>query len=156
MPPPVPQKRKSESEEYEERVKQLQNPRFDLIEAHFKHPVPQPLKELYQNREELLRWRFVVDVPVPQEILDRAGDDAEFEQISVERYEPIDGKTMESWGPGMENYIEFASDGGEGIYCIDPRETDPEVHLFIMDGADLIPLEVPLSEFLSASKRINH
>ena len=132
-PPPGPT--------FEER---LLNPRFDLVEAHFKCKVPQPLRALYENRKKLLRENFVVDIPLPEQI--------DVDRIGIDFFLPIEEDSVDfSRSFALEeSYIDFASDGGEGHYIINPTKPDPEVYLFVMDGSDLYPLGVSLSEFLAA------
>jgi hypothetical protein len=151
-PIPVPLKQKSESEEYEERIKQLKSPRFDLIEANFKCAVPRSLKELYENQNELLSWRFDVDIPLSDELVERTGRD-ESDKLIVECYLPILGETMRQLGgPDMEDFIAFATDGSGGRYCIEPRGIDPEVHLYLTGGGGLVSLDISLSRFLAAPR----
>jgi hypothetical protein len=147
-PPPVltPEQRLAKAEG------ELLEPRFDLLEAHFKCDMPKSLRALYGDKEELLRTSFLIEHLLPEHLREYA-EEEEDELIRVDHYCPITGETMLSWGgPNLKHFVEFASDGSAGIYCVDPREADPEVHVYCTDG-DLDSLEVTLSEFLAAPRR---
>jgi len=52
---------KAKIEEYSRRFKErLLNPNFAAVEAHFKRPVPEELKKLYADKNEILRGDFEV------------------------------------------------------------------------------------------------
>lgn len=116
---------------------QLSNPKFDLIEAHFGHPVPAALRRLYADHVELRRQGFKVVLGGKKHSIPVAG------------YTPINEDSLEFF-PEFEQYLEFASDGGEGLYFIDPTLADPKVLHFEMDGYDLAPCRCTLSQFLAA------
>ena len=117
----------------------LSRPNFDLVEQHFEHPVPAALRQLYSDAEELSRQNFKVVLGGKKPPLIVCG------------YTPINEKSLEFF-PDFEQYLEFASDGGEGLYFIDPTLADPKVLLFEMDGYDLTPCRCTLSQFLAAPR----
>jgi hypothetical protein len=121
----------------------LLNPKFELIEQRFDCEVPKSLKQLYSNREEVLRRNFVINRS--------PGADQE-RDMKVKAYVPIDENCFSSF-EGYRNYIEIASSGGEGIYFIDPTQSDPEVFLFVMESYELFPLGLVLSKFIALPKR---
>ena len=71
--------------------------------------------------------------------------------LSIAGYTPIDESSLEFF-PDFEQYLEFASDIGEGLYFIDPTLADPKVLFFEMDGYDLTPCRCTLSQFLAAPR----
>jgi len=130
----------------------LLEPRFDLLEEHFKCDMPESLKALYGDKEEVLRTSFLIEHLLPEHLREYA-DEEEDELIRVDHYSPISGETMLSrGGPDLKNFVEFASNGSAWIYCVDPRNADPEVHVYCTDG-DLDSLEIKLSEFLAFPRR---
>jgi len=117
----------------------LSNPRFDLIEQHFGKPVPEALRSLYSDHDELRRQNFKVILGGKKQPFIVCG------------YTPLDEKSLEFF-PDFDQYPEFASDGGEGLYFIDPTLADPEVFHFEMDGYDLTPCRCTVSQFLAAPR----
>lgn len=117
----------------------LLNPMWELVESHFGCSIPAVLKSFYSDPGKVLQGGFDLRTPVDVDGADR---------IHIEDFSIIDESSTEHF-EGFERFLEIASDGGEGLYFIDPRESDPEVHLFIMDGWDLHPTGLRLGGFLS-------
>ncbi len=143
---------------------ELLNPRFDLIEGHFSHPLPEPLRRLYADQNELSRTGFTVTTRsrfvsklanlwsfLLRTVTSGRSGGRSRSQWFVESYTPLNENSLKFF-EGFERFIEFADDGSEGLYFIDPTERDPEVFLFVMDGYDLIPVGCTLSRFLRARR----
>jgi hypothetical protein len=141
--PPEPQKPTAPEPTREEL---LANPRFDLIEKATGVPVPAGLRYLYLDRQEMARTNFTVDLPWPDDAMD------EQESFRVQDYDPLDGATLAMFDDEFKDYVSIASNGGEGQFVVNVKEPDPELHLFILDSWDLIPLGSRLSAFLAARK----
>jgi len=137
---PLDEAHAAAAKEYEEK---LLHPDWVLVEKHFGVPMPQDLKDYYANPAKVLQEDFYLDTPIEVEGKKR---------IRVCFFSKIDKHSTE-WTSdsreGLEIFLDIASDGGEGCYLIDPKEPDPEVHLFILDTWDLLPTGLKLSEFLS-------
>ena len=131
-----------------EHLTQLLRPDFAAVERHFGHPVPEALRRLYSDAQELARPPFRV-------VVERAG--SEPSGIFVQTYTPIDHNTLLPFA-GFERFIEFADNGsGDVMYFIDPTESDPEVCVYVMDGPcglphTLYPQGFTLSEFLAVPR----
>lgn len=128
-----------QSDEYAQR---LLSPQWDLVEEHFGTTISSRLKEFYADPSRVLQSEF--DLVTAKEV---EGE----RTIHIQSSEPISSRSIEAF-EGFERFMEIASDGGEGLYFIDPRESDPEVCLFVMDGYDLYPTGLSLSEFLTAPR----
>ena len=116
----------------------LLTPNWQLVETHFNSQIPQILKDYYSDPRAILQDNF--DLKIPKEV-------EGYSTIHVEFFTPIDESSIGHF-EGFERFLDIASDGGEGIYFIDPKEDDAEVFLFVMDGHDLHPTGLRLSEFL--------
>ncbi len=66
----------------------LLEPRFDLLEEHFKCDMPESLKVLYGDKEEVLRTSFLIEHLLPEHLREYA-DEEEDELIRVDHYSPI-------------------------------------------------------------------
>ncbi len=140
---------------------ELRNPKFELVESHFSHPVPQSLRRLYADHDELARTDFTVITGSRVlanvanfwwSLVEHGQRDKRIRtQWFVESYSPINEDSLESF-EGFERFLEFADDGSEGLYVIDPTEQDPQVYLFMMDSHELIPVGCRLSRFLRARR----
>ncbi len=126
-------------DDFEERQR---NPKFDLIEQHFGHPVPASLRRLYANPEELNEQDFTITLVTAE------GS----RQWFVGDISPIDESSLEFF-EGFERFIEFANDASEGVYFIDPTQAEPDVAYFDMESYELTPCGCTLSEFLAAPRR---
>lgn len=114
-------------------------PEWDLVEAHFECVVPPVLKNYYADPKSILRGPFDLKTPKLVE---------GYNQIHVEFFTLINESSIQFF-EFFEKYLDIASDGGEGLYFVDPTLEDPEVFFFIMDGRGLHPTGLSLSEFLS-------
>jgi hypothetical protein len=106
-------------EEYSRQfVQRLRSPDFPAVEKHFGRPLPQCVRTLYSDKEELLRNNFAVAASsgVP-----------DGERWYVSDYQPADGASVRDSWPGLEKYFAFADDGSGNGYLIDPTQDDPPV-----------------------------
>ena len=125
------------SDDFTER---LHNPKFEIVEQHFGHPVPAALRQLHANHQELDQRDFTVTVG------------ANAKQWYVGDYTPIDANSVQFF-PGFERFLDIANDASEGSYFVDPTQADPEVFYFDMESYELTPCGCTLSEFLTAPRR---
>ena len=123
-------------------LQELLNPRFDLIEQHFKHPVPKLLRDLYSNKAELHRREFIVFIT--------HGPEQGFFKIC--EYCPINAETLNLF-EGFKQYIEFAHDGEECCYVIDPTQDNPEIMFLDYEAGEIEGTGMTLRGFLTASRR---
>ena len=123
----------------------LKNPRFDLLEDRYQCVVPQSLRTLYENHEEIVRTGIFISIQTSP---------GKYEDFYVQAYEPIDESSLGSF-PGYEKFFEFALCGGPFLYMIDPTKADPEVYLFNMEvsGYEMKPLGITLSQFVESPRR---
>lgn len=99
-------------------IHRLQHPDFAAVAKHFGHPLPECVRALYADKEELMRSNFAIaaSVAVPEE-----------ERWYVADYQPADGPSVQDTWPGLEKYFAFSDDGTGNRYLIDPAESDPPV-----------------------------
>ena len=117
----------------------LSQPRFDLVERQFACRAPEPLRRLYADHDELFKMDFVVQF--------RGKPDAREMEMYISSYNPIDEKYLGAF-EGFEMYMGFADDRGRGIYFINPTEFDPYIYYFTLEGHELYPMGITLSEYL--------
>jgi hypothetical protein len=133
-----PSKRKLE-EYSREFMHRLQNPDFAAVEKHFGHPLPDCLRALYHNTQELMRDNFEV----------AASADAPAEKRwFIAFYEPADAQAVQDTWPGLEKYFVFADDGSGNGYVIDPKETDPAVLFHDHETGEISPVCKHFSDFM--------
>ncbi len=123
-------------------IERQHNPKFELIEAHFGHPVPNALKALYKDTSQLDERDFTITI--------MSSDGAR--QWFIGDFSPIDEESLKFF-PGFEKYLEIANDASEGLYFIDPTQPDPEVLYFDMESYEVTPCGAALSVFLTAPRR---
>ena len=110
---------KESIEDYSKRFEvRLVNPDFTAVERHFGRPLPDSVRTLYANRNELAMGDFEVAATV------EAPEDARW---YIAFYEPADFETVANAWPGTEQYFAFANDGSGNGYLVDPGEEDPPV-----------------------------
>ena len=117
---------------------ELLHPEWQLVERHYGVPMPDLLKSFYADPNKVLLCDFDLETPKPVDGLDR---------IHVCTFTPINESSIEAF-PAFERFLEVASDGGEGLYFFDPKDSELEVFLFVMDGYDLHPTGLSLRQFL--------
>lgn len=131
---------KEKIEEYSRQFTQrLQNPDFAAVEKHFGCPLPDCVKALYANTQELTRGDFEV---AP------SADVSEEERWYVAFYLPADEQSVRDTWPGLEKYFVFADDGSGNGYLIDPRENDPPVLFHDHEGGKFSPVCNRFTEFM--------
>ncbi len=130
-------------EQMEESARQfnerLQTSDFAALEAHFGCPLPDCVRALYANAEELMRRRFEVapSADLPEE-----------ERLFIAFYQPAYAiAAKESW-PGIEKYFAFANDGFGNEYIIDPRELDPAILFHDHEDGEIMPICSHFTEFM--------
>jgi hypothetical protein len=121
---------------------QLLNPDWAAIEAHYGVALPQVLKSFYANPEKVLQGEF--EIKVPRKVV---GSKRAF----IATFTPIDPDCISIF-EGFEQYMEIASDGGEGLYFISPRDNDSPVWHFDMEDYSLTNTGLSLGRFLSAER----
>src|SRR6185312_13452224 len=94
---------------FEER---LLNPDFGGLEKHFGRALPQGLKALYGNREEILKENVQV-----------IGTDAEGNKRTwdIAFFQPADLENVREAWPDTKEVFEFANDGCGNGFTIDPK-----------------------------------
>jgi len=119
-----------------------------LQQAREAHPEAKAPRHLRPRRPvrlpRLPNLQTTFDLATPVEVEGRR-------RIHVEFFDAIGSNSTEHF-EGFERFLDIASDGGEGLYFIDPKASDPQVYLFVMDGYDLYPTGLKLSEFLTAPR----
>jgi hypothetical protein len=118
------------------------HPDWQLVERHYGVTMPDLLKSFYADPNKVLQSDFDLETPNPVEGLHR---------IHVCTFTPINEGSIEAF-PGFERFMEVASDGGEGLYFFDPKDSEPEVVLFVMDGYDLHPTGLSLRQVLESPR----
>lgn len=135
----------SEIEEINRRFKERRlNPDFATIEAHFNHRFPEALRQLYNNKEEILRHDFEVIAP-------ESATPPSCWYIAY--YQPADMENICDAWPGREAFYPFADDGGGNGYLVDPTLSDPPVLFHDHDTGELVRVAERASEFLKWPKR---
>ncbi|MFM8471442.1 MAG: SMI1/KNR4 family protein [Limisphaerales bacterium] len=132
-----------QSRHFQER---LLAPEFAAVEAHFNATLPEQLKQLYSNKEEILRGDFEVEV---------AHTTDENGPWFIAFYEPADMDSVREAWPGCEPYFAFANDGCGNDYLIKPGTADPEVVFHDHETGEMVQVAPSLSAFLASPKRIS-
>lgn len=136
---------KEQMAEYSRRVRErLTNPDFSALEKHFGCSLPNPLKKLYGDSEELDRGDFYV---VPPDV-PNATDGA-----YVGFYNPADAESLKYTFHDGDAYFAFADDGCGNAYIINPREADPPVLFHNHETVEIEPVAPSLSEFMKWDRR---
>jgi hypothetical protein len=136
---------KAEIEEQARRFEErLLTPDFAAVEAHFKTALPEQLKRLFSNKEEILRGDFEVEV---------AATKNECGPWFIAFYEPADAESVREGWPGCEPYFTFANDGCGNDYLIKPGGADPEVLFHDHETGEMVQVAPSLSVFLASPKR---
>lgn len=119
---------------------ELLHPDWQLVEGHYGVPMPDLLKSFYADPNKVLQVDFDLETQVEG-----------LRRIHVCTFTRINESSIEAF-PGFERFLEVASDGEEGLYFFDPKDSEPEVYLFVMDGYDLHPTGLSLRQFLEGSR----
>jgi hypothetical protein len=127
-----------ESEKYRRR---LNSPDFGELETYFRHPLPDALKALYQDKPRINSEYILIDVPNPGEL--------ESESF-IAFFEPLDMDSVRHPWPGCEKLLPFANNGAGDMFMVDPTHTDPEVLYYLHESRKIIGLGVTISKFLMA------
>jgi hypothetical protein len=138
---PTPEEIEEHGRRFRER---LLNPDFPALEAHFGHPLPQALKNLHADRDELLRFDFEVFPP---------GRPAGSPPWAVCYYQPMDAEQLKAVWPGREKFLEIADDGTGNAYMVDPTRADPPVLFHDHETGEVEEVSGSLSEFLKWPRR---
>jgi hypothetical protein len=140
-PRPTSAEVEAANKRFEER---LLNPDLTALEAHFRCAMPHALRDLYANRDEILRGDFE---------LVSAGARQESQPWFVAFYQPADVEHVgEAW-PGTEEMFEFANDGCGNGYLIDPRVSDPPVKFHDHETGETERVADSLTAFLAMPRR---
>ncbi len=132
-------------EEYARQFNQrLQTPDFAALERNFGCPVPQPVRALYENKQEVMRQDFEVAATPEAPAVER---------WSVAFYQPADQENVRDAWPGLEKYFAFADDGCGNGYLIDPREADPPVLFHDHETGEMSRVSDHFTEFMSWPRR---
>ncbi|WP_013627115.1 SMI1/KNR4 family protein [Rubinisphaera brasiliensis] len=125
-------------------LQRLANPDFAFVERHFGCALPDRLKQLYADTEELNRSGFEIVPPKEQ-------DDTE--PVYVAFYEPADEESLKYRFHDGDTYFAFANDGCGNDYMIDPHEPDPPVLYHDHETGEVTPVAARFSEFMSWERR---
>ena len=136
---------KAEMDEYSRHFQErLLKPDFAAVEAHFGAALPDSLKKLYADKNEILRGDFEVVTKV---------EGAKSDPWFIAFYEPADAESLrESW-PGCEPYFAFANDGCGNEYLIKPGVPDPEVLFHDHETSEMTKVAGALTAFLASPKQ---
>src|SRR5438552_8882217 len=116
--------RREDSRRYEQ---SLDNPAFDVLEQHFKHPLPASLKKLYSNKDLIHKTDILVAVPNPIE---------KEKECHIAFFEPATAPHAASPSPSCEGLFAFANNGAGDQFLVDPRQADPEVIYYLHDTGE--------------------
>ena len=128
--------------ENDEYAQELINPDWGFVEDHFGVEMPEALKQFYSAQESVLLADFDIETPIDVDSSPR---------IHIEAFSVI-GDSPYFTVPGNERFLSIASDGGGGTYQFDPKEQDPEVYLYYVDGSGRFTTGMKLDEFLTAPR----
>jgi hypothetical protein len=135
-------KSKKELEEYSERFKErLQNPDFPALEKHYNCTFPQNVKDLYANKNDIMKGDFEVQVGAPPQ------------SFYVAYYMPADAEAIRDFMSDTKEYFAFANDGCGNDYLITPRDPTSEILLHDHETDELTHLGVNFAGFLSAPRK---
>jgi hypothetical protein len=140
---------RAEIDEHSRRHRErLLAPDFAALEAHFGTALPDALKRLYADKEEILRGeRGDFEVMV-------TGLNGATKSWYIAFYEPADAQSLaESW-EGCEPYFFFANDGCGNDYMIKPGLPDPEVLFHDHETGEIVQVAPSLTSFLASPKQI--
>ncbi len=121
---------------------ELLHPEWQLVEGHYGISMPDMLKSFYADPNKVLQCEFD---------LETSGQIEGLHRIHVCTFTRINESSIQAF-PGFERFLEIASDGGEGLYFFDPKDPEPEVYLFVMDGYDLHSTGLSLRHFLEGPR----
>ena len=129
-----------DSKRFKERVLK---PDFAALEAYFGCPIPNEIKDLYANKEEIMRHHFEV-------VISKAGKK---ESWPVAFYMPADLESLRDVGEEQGELFFFANDGCGDAYVIDPRKPASEVLFHDHENGELTKVGLNLSEFVAAARK---
>jgi hypothetical protein len=120
-------------------IQRLQHPDYAAVAKYFGRPLPECVRTLYANKEELMLSNFAVaaSAAVPEE-----------DRWYVSDYQPADGPSVQDAWPGLEKYFAFADDGAGNGYLIDPAESDPPVLFHDHETGELSRVSDRFTEFM--------
>lgn len=128
--------------------RRLRDPRLGELERHFRRPLPETLKRLYQDSERIFTTNSVLDPPAAKD-MDRAW--------LVASFLPADMTTLEEGWPELgENNFPFAYDDFGDPYYIPLDQAsalDGPVFQYHHDGGDRERVADSLADFLSWPSR---
>lgn len=123
----------------------LHDPDFEGLEHHYGCQLPDALKRLYADRNELERGNFTVVAP------ESDPDDEQAPFIAF--YVPADSEAARSGFPGTEPYFRFADDGCGNAYMTDPRLDDGPVLFHDHETGEISEVCDSFSRFMSWPRR---
>ena len=123
----------------------LKNPDLKVFEEHFGHSLPVLIKQLYENKDEIVRHDFEV---APRD------DSTEDDRWYIAFYEPAVAESLKYIWSGCEKYFAFANDGFGNQYMIDPVFEDPPVMFHDHESGEFVPVCDKLSQFLAWPKLV--
>jgi hypothetical protein len=126
---------------FEER---LRKPDFEGLERHFGHSLPQGLKVLYKNQEEVLTGDFEL-------IANHDNNETNIWYIAY--YQPVDLLNVKDACPDTKQVFEFANDGCGNGYTIDPKLKDPPVIFYDHETGKWRKVANSFSEFMAMKRR---
>ena len=136
---------KKEREEYSKRFEErLLKPDFAALETHFGCAMPNELKELYANNEEIQRGDF--------EVVTKNSTGVE-DTWTVAFYEPADLESLRDAWPDCKELFAFANDGCGNDYLIDPRKPATEVLFHDHETGEFSKVTSSLAEFMAAPRK---
>jgi hypothetical protein len=136
---------KAKREEYSRRFEQrLLNPDFPAVEACVGCKLPDEVKKLYANKDEICQENFEV-------VLRQKEDSGGIWTVAF--YLPADMEEMGDLSQDGNKLFPFANDGCGNEYLIDPRASGSEVVFHDHETGEFTRLGVNLTEFLSAPRK---
>ena len=132
-----PAQRDADSHAFLER---LRRPDYTALQDHFGRPLPDALRSLYENKEEVVRQDFEMAPSL------QADED---QRWYIAFYQPADAQAVRDAWPGCEECFAFANDGSGNDYLVDPRVPDPPVRFHDHETGEFTPVCDQVSEFLN-------
>jgi SMI1 / KNR4 family (SUKH-1) len=129
------------SRQFEER---LLNPDFAGVEAILGCTLPEEVRRLYSDKNEILRGDFEV-------IIKPANDSNGV--CTVAYYTPADKEAVADYWEDCKKYFSFANDGCGNDYLIDPTVPKSKVWFHDHETGEFNDLGVTFEEFLSAPRK---
>ncbi|MEX2027287.1 MAG: SMI1/KNR4 family protein [Pirellulaceae bacterium] len=125
--------------EYDRR---LLNPDFAALERHFGCNIPQAIRELYADRDLILKRDFLIPLPrVPEGM----------EECDIGFFVPADVEGAKSWWPAEDKKLILADTGFGDPYYVELSLKQPNplpVYVLYHDGGDTFKVADSLEEFI--------